>query len=64
MTDVSYVVEVSGDLARWNSGDEYTVLLSVQSLGNDMEQVVARDAVPLSTPGLKAHFLRLKVTQP
>ena len=64
MTDVSYAVEVSGDLARWNSGDGYTVLSSVQPLGNGLEQVVARDAVPLSTPGLKAHFLRLKITQP
>jgi hypothetical protein len=55
--DVSYVVEVSGDLATWSSGAPDTVTLT-----NSPTQLVVRDNVPAGTAG--ARYIRLTVTNP
>ncbi len=53
-TDVAYIVEVSPDLATWNSGPGHTV----QLLDNET-QLVVRDATPIS--GTNKRFIRLRV---
>ena len=71
-TDVSYIVQVSGDLATWNDGSLYTAagnvptntftteLSRIASGGN--ETIVVRDNTPMSTATQR--FLRLKFTRP
>jgi hypothetical protein len=58
--DISYVPEVSGDLASgvWNSGASYTSQ-TVTDNGNGTETVVVTDLAPISsTP---THFLRIRI---
>ncbi len=60
-TDISYTVQVSGDLTTWNSGPGFTkVVGSPVDNGDGTETWTVRDLVP-SGP-LTARFLRLQVT--
>lgn len=56
LPDVSYTVEVSGDLQSWVSGPPNTVVLS-----DTESQFVVRDSTPI---GLGARAIRLAVTSP
>jgi sugar lactone lactonase YvrE len=60
-TDITYIVEVTGDLQTWNSGAGYTAPVSATDNGST-ETVTVRDAVPLD--GGNKQFIRLKVTHP
>jgi hypothetical protein len=55
--DISYVVEVSGDLQTWVSGPPNTVTLT-----DTATQLVVRDNIPV--PGATERFIRLRVTVP
>ncbi len=56
-TDVNYLVEVSGDLATWNSGSPYTVVMQ-----DTDTSLTVRDATPMT--GTTKRFIRLKVQAP
>jgi alpha-N-arabinofuranosidase len=56
-SDVTAVVEVSGDLVNWASGPTNTVTLT-----NTPTQLVVRDTVPLSQT--VSRYIRLTVTGP
>lgn len=72
VTDLTYTVQVSGDLAKWNDGSTYapagditdnaftTQILRSSSGGT--ESITVRDNVPV-TEGAR-RFMRLKVTAP
>ncbi len=62
LPDITYVVEVSGDLQVWNSGAGFTQVFSTTLLDAQHEQVVVRDLTPIS--GTTRRFIRLRVTQP
>ncbi len=53
-SDVTYTVQVSGDLSQWMSGPGHTVIVQ-----DDETQLVVRDATPLSDGGQR--FIRLAV---
>ncbi len=55
--DLTYTVEVSGDLSVWNSGASHTTILD-----NTPTLLRARDNLPSS--GNTPRFIHLKVTQP
>lgn len=55
--DVTYTVEVSGDLLNWFSGPGHTV-----TLADTATQLIVRDSTP--APAAKARFIRLHVTNP
>ncbi len=59
VTDVTYIVEVSSNLATWNTGNGYTQTLSnvTSSTGHT---ITVQDTLP-TTEG--KHFMRLRVTQ-
>lgn len=62
-TDISYIVEVSGDLRTWNSGTNYTSLVSeTNTSGAATQTATVRDQIPLT--GTSRRFIRLKVTGP
>jgi hypothetical protein len=62
-TDITYVVEVSGDLVTWNAGPSYTATVSVTDNPDGITQtVVVRDLVPMDSA--TSRFIRLKITQP
>jgi hypothetical protein len=56
-TDVTYNVEVSGDLQTWEIGPPFTVTLT-----NIPSQLDVRDNTPVS--GASARFIRLQATNP
>jgi len=56
-TDISYVVEVSGDLQTWASGPPNTATLT-----DTATQLVVRDNTPV--PSATERFIRLRVTVP
>ncbi|MCE0523321.1 MAG: Ig-like domain-containing protein [Methylacidiphilales bacterium] len=59
ITDINYIVEVSTDLATWNSGAGYTqVISSVPSSTGDT--ITVQDTYPPST---QKRFMHLRVTQ-
>ena len=62
LTGITYVPEVSGDLATWSSGPAATQTVSTTLLDAQHEQVVVRDLVPIS--GTTKRFIRLEVKQP
>lgn len=62
LPDITYLVEVSGDLQVWNSGAGFTQIVSSTLLDPQHEQVVVRDLTPIS--GAARRFIRLRVTQP
>ena len=59
-TDVTYAVEVSGDLVNWSSGSGYTTQVSATSLNAATQQVVVRDNVAVSTTVRR--FIRVRVS--
>jgi len=61
---VSYVVEVSAICPNGIPGTVTLVLSSVAASRQRLGTGGCPRRCPLSTPGLKAHFLRLKITQP
>jgi hypothetical protein len=62
-TDISYTVQVSGDLKTWNSGSSYTSTVSTTINSNGTETVVVQDLTPISTSATK-RFIQLEVTLP
>jgi hypothetical protein len=54
-TNLTYTVEVSGDLGTWNSGDDYTVRLTPDG----QVPVIVRDKTPVSSA--TERFIRLRV---
>ena len=62
-TDLTYTVEVSGDLATWTSGASSTAVVStVNNTDGKTQTVVVRDLT--AQTGTARRFLHLKVTQP
>ena len=62
-TDVTYVVEVSGDLQTWSSGANETATVSTSNnAAGTMQTVVQRDLTPTSSAGQR--FIRLRLSQP
>ncbi len=62
-TGITYLPQVSGDLATWNGGTGYTVAVSDTASPDGMTQtVVIRDAVALTSANRR--FLRLLVSRP
>ena len=59
-TDLTYLVEVSGDLQTWNSGSAYTVDTGTIDQGT-MQQVTTRDLTPAAA-GVR-RFMRLRVAR-
>ena len=59
--DVSYAVEVTSDLATWNSGPAFTTELSATPLDATREQVTVRDTTPVS--GTARRSMRVRTTQ-
>jgi hypothetical protein len=63
-TDITYTVEVCGDVHTWNSGSSYTALVSVTNNPDGVTQtVVVRDLTPVNPSGGK-RFVRLSVSMP
>ena len=60
-TDLTYTVEVSGDLMTWNSGSAYTADVGVLDQGTT-EQVTTRDLTAISAT-MPRWFIRLRVTR-
>ncbi len=62
-SDVTYTVEVSGDLQAWSSGASDTATVNVtNNATNTLQTVVQRDLTPTSSAGRR--FIRLKISQP
>jgi len=59
--DITYTPEVSPDLKTWNSGPNYTVVVSASNNADGVTQtVVARDLAPVGS--LIERFMRLRLT--
>ena len=56
-TDVTYAVEVSGDLQTWTSGPPFTVTLT-----NTATQLIVRDNIPFGSAPMR--FIHLRVSDP
>ena len=61
-TDLTYVVEVSGDLITWNSGPGYTQQVSVNSLDATRQQIIQRDLIPITSAARR--FIRVRISTP
>lgn len=59
-TDLTYVVEVSGDLVTWNSGSSYTTQVSATSIDAATQRVVVRDNILTSAAARR--YIRVRVT--
>ena len=59
-TDVTYAVEVSGDMVTWNSGSSYTTQVSATSIDAATQQVVVRDNT--ATNAASKRFIRVRVS--
>ena len=60
-SDLTYVVEVSGDLHQWNSGSAYTQPVSVTPIDATRQQTVERDLIPIQNAGRR--FIRVRVVK-
>jgi len=60
--DVTYIVEVSGDLQTWDSGNGFTQQISVTPIDATHEQVVVGDLIPAA--GTPRRFIRVRITMP
>jgi hypothetical protein len=62
--DITYTVEVSGNVQGWNSGASYTVVDTITNNPDGKTQtVLVRDLTPI-TLGSGQHFMHLKVSMP
>jgi hypothetical protein len=62
-SDITYIVEVSGDLQTWNAGPGYTTLVGQRNNADGVtESVTVSDLVPLGSASKR--FIRLRVTKP
>jgi hypothetical protein len=62
-TDITYTVEVSGDLRTWNSGPGYTATVSAVNNPDGVTQtVIVQDLTPVTSGSMQ--FVRLRVTMP
>ena len=59
-TDLTYAVEVSGDMITWNSGSSYTTQVSATPIDAATQRVVARDNTLTSAAG--SRFIRVRVS--
>jgi hypothetical protein len=60
-TDVNCTVEVSADLQTWNSGDDFTTLVSDVD-NNGSQRITVRDNAPQSSNPQR--FIRVRVSRP
>ena len=60
-SDLTYLVEVSGDLRQWNSGPGYTQQVSVTPIDASRQQVVERDLIP--TINAIPRFIRIRLVK-
>ncbi len=58
-TDVTYTVEVSGDMNTWNSGSSYTTQVSATAIDSTTQRVVVRDNTLASSASKR--FIRVRV---
>jgi hypothetical protein len=62
-TDVTYTVEVSGDMQTWSSGNNQTATVSVTNRPDGVTRsVIVQDLMPMDS--ILQRFIRLKVTKP
>jgi len=63
-SDLTYAVEVSGDLQTWNSGGSFTAPVGNPTNNADgiTQTVVVQDMMPMN--GATQRFICLKVTKP
>ena len=59
-TDLTYAVEVSSDMAAWNSGASYTTQVSATTIDAATQRVVVRDNTPASAAAKR--FIRVRVS--
>ncbi len=59
-TDVTYTVEVSGDMNTWNSGSGYTTQVSTAAIDSATQRVVVRDNTLVSAAARR--FIRVRVS--
>jgi hypothetical protein len=59
IADISYIVEVSSDMITWNSGANYTQVIS-SVVGANGNTITVQDTLPTT---VQKHFMRLRVTQ-
>ncbi|MFA5263840.1 MAG: Ig-like domain-containing protein [Opitutaceae bacterium] len=62
IADLTYTVEVSGDLQTWNFGASYTQEIAVTGLDAQRDQVTVRDTTTLATVARRFIRLRLNLT--
>ena len=60
-SDLTYVVEVSGNLHQWNSGPGYTQQVSVTPIDASRQQVLERDLIP--TTNAIQRFIRVRIVK-
>ncbi len=61
-TDITCTVQVSGDLATWNSGPGFTTQLSDVDNGDGTETITVRDDTPISS--VNQQFIRVHISRP
>ncbi len=59
-TDLTYTVEVSGDMGTWSSGSSYTTQVSATSIDAATQRVVVRDNTLASAAATR--FIRVRVS--
>jgi hypothetical protein len=59
---LTYVVEVSGDLTNWQNGAGVTQELSTTAAGDGVTNLVTVRVLPAITPASPKRFVRLNVT--
>ena len=60
-SDLTYVVEVSGDLHQWNSGPGYTQPVSATPIDATRQQTVERDLIHIQNSGRR--FIRVRIVK-
>ena len=60
-SDLTYRVEVSGDLRQWNSGPGYTQQVSVTPIDASRQQTVEGDLIPIQNAGRR--FIRIRIVK-
>jgi mannosyl-glycoprotein endo-beta-N-acetylglucosaminidase len=61
VSDVTYTVEVSGDMVTWQSGSSFTTQVSSTDIDEQTIRVVVRDNTSMSAANQR--FIRLRVSQ-